>query len=224
MRPTVSEKELLRAFIVADRLNEVANAVAQQRPLFKDLYRLLYDPSWLIRHRAALVMGNVVRSNPHWAREVLERLLWAINDESGNHCPGAAGAIAEVALANWEVGKGFVPPLLALLEEGRGTPSHIELLWAIGLLAPRFKDTVSASIPTISKYLDCSDPLAVALAARALIRLGASFDNKKRDNLLANTSEVSYPEQGYLVTRTVRQVVLHESLAVCCSGDCKTCF
>ncbi len=224
MPQSVARRELVRGLLAAGRDEEVSRAVAQDPTLMSDVFRLLYHEDAVLRHRAAAVLGEAARQHPGRARSLLERLTWALNDESGNHCPGAAVAIAEVALGLPAAAAGFVPVLLSAIEEGGasgpvgGTNPPAEVLWAAGHLARAFPGAVGDFVPALLGHLSHPDPAIRALSARALIRVGAPIPPDTLKALLADTEEVEYVECGYPVRRTIRDLVLHETLAPCCAG------
>ncbi len=222
MPESVARRELLRGLLAAGRDEEVARAVAQAPSLVPDIFRLLYHPDAVLRHRAAAVLGEAARRHADRARSLLERLAWARNDESGNHCPGAAAAIAEVALGGPAEAEGFVRTLfgeIVVFGESEENVSDLpEVLWAAGRLARAFPEAVGAAQPTLLRLLSHADPVVRALSARALIRLNSPIPPGTLKTLLADTEEVEYVECGYPVRRTIRDLVLHETLAPCCAG------
>ncbi len=228
MAGTVGRRELLQGLLGAGHVEDVSRAVAQDPSLIPDVFRLLYHPDPVLRHRAATVVGEAARHHPGRARSLLERLVWALNDESGNHCPGAAAALAEVVLASPVEGRGFVPVLMSQVEEASDPTASpgavVEALWAAGRLARAFPEAVSAVAPTLVGLLSHREPLVRALSVRALIRLQTPIPPEAVRLLLADTAEVEYVEHGHPVRRTVRDLVLHETLAPCCGdGSCRGC-
>lgn len=221
---SIARRDLLLGLLAAGRGEEVASAVIQDPTLIPDVFRLLYHSDLVVRHRAAAVLGEAAHKHPARARPLLERLAWAMNDESGNHCPGAAAAIAEVAVAQPHEAAGFVPVLVAmcgddaLIEDPRQVETLAGVLWAAGHLARAFAPDVSEASPALFRLLAHPEPRIRGLAARALVRLGSSFPPETLKALLADTAEVEYVECGHLVRRTIRDLVLHETLAPCCGG------
>ncbi len=228
MPESVARRALIEGLLETGREEEVSRAVVQDPSLIPDVVRLLYHQDAVLRHRAATVLGQATRAHPERARPLLDRLMWALNDESGNHCPGAAVAIAEIALGRPDEAAGFLPVLLSALEEAEslvpvgGTSPLTEVLWAAGRLARTFPHVVAAFAPALLDLLSWPDPRVRALSARALLRLGSAIPKETLKRLLADTAEIEYVECGYLVRRTIRDLVLRETLAPCCAnGTCR---
>jgi len=215
MASQIGRRELLQALLAEGRFEEVARAAILDSSLIPDVFRLLYHADPVIQHRAAACLAEAVRHHPERARPLLERLAWAMNDESGNYCPGAPVAMAELANARPEEAKGFVPPLLGAVEE---EPPDPNFLWAAGILVASFPEEVGAHTSRFLGLLSHDAPLVRALAARVLIRLRVPFPPDRLKALLSDSTEVTDVECLHPVTRTVRDVVLHETIAPCCGG------
>lgn len=113
-------------------------ALLAERPAeWRRLWRFLYHADEAVRRRAAGAFGRAVArwsgGRPERAREVLRRLFWAMNEESGSVCWGAPEAAGEILRHRPELCEDFVPLLVSLLPDPalrRG------VLWALARLGP----------------------------------------------------------------------------------------
>jgi hypothetical protein len=138
------------------------------------LVALLYEQDELLRWRAVEAIGRVAaviaEADPEPIRDLLRRLLWSMNDESGTlgwHSPEAIGEI----LVN-------VPPLIDefgtllpafLWEEPFERGTH----WAVARVARLRPDIYADRIDELMPSLEASDPYIRGCAVVALGLLGA---------------------------------------------------
>lgn len=118
-----------------EELEELEALLVRQPGAWRRLWRFLYHGDEAVRHRAARAFGRAVAlwsgDRPELAREVLRRLFWAMNEESGSVCWGAPEAAGEILRHRPELCGDFVPLLVSLLPDPalrRG------VLWALARL------------------------------------------------------------------------------------------
>ena len=94
------KKALLRDKLTIRALNEIVDWAKTDRSASRILTSLLFDREKVICFRAAEALGRVAAmeadSNLEFVRELLRRLFWSMNDESGNTCWYAPEAIGEI--------------------------------------------------------------------------------------------------------------------------------
>jgi len=109
------------AFHGLKELEELEALLVQQPGVWRRLWRFLYHGDEAVRQRAAGAFGLAValhsEGRPELAREVLRRLFWAMNEESGSVCWGAPEAVGEVLRHRPELCDDFVPLLVSLLSD-----------------------------------------------------------------------------------------------------------
>ncbi len=140
----------------------------------RSLLGALASPREEERWRAAALLGRAVaglaNQDLEAGREIVRRLLWSLNDESGAMGWGAAEACAEILAQHATLGHEYVNIFLAHLEPGPKFLDHPGLqagaLWGLGrllqksprLLAGRdilallepFKDAGNAQVRTLA--------------------------------------------------------------------------
>lgn len=213
-------RKLIEAMLASGGLEEVVLQCLSDRTVVSDVFRLLFHKDETLEHRAAWVLGQVASKDEGLARRLLERLTWAMNDESGQYCPGAPYAIAYIAAsAPKEPVKGFVSVLVHALEDDGH--AH-EVLSALGLIVETYRDEVLEVMPKVLSFLRHKDPKTRAMAARVAQRASVEIDDETYSALVADTSPVTYVEALHPVTTTVRDIVLHGNLRPCDNGTtCK---
>jgi hypothetical protein len=110
------------------------------------------------------------------ARELLRRLLWSLNDESGAVPYGVPEAVGEILAVRPELQESFLPILCALVtEEEMAQTGPIErgALWALGRLARsggRLPAAVVAAVERISTTHADASTREAAGSALALLK------------------------------------------------------
>ena len=107
-------------------------------PLFSFFYR---DESWL-RWRAITAMGEAVMQmagrDIEYARNIMRRLIWNLNDESGGIGWGSAEAMGEIMARVPQLAEEYGPLLASYIREDRNRPDHPDLqAGALGNRPPR---------------------------------------------------------------------------------------
>ena len=101
------------------------------------LISFLYHPEEILRFKAAEVLGRKVKGEE--ARNLILRLFWHLNDESGAYCVGAPLGIAEIGRNNPDVFEGFKNKYVSLLDDWEVERKYVA--YGIGRLAEIVKDS-----------------------------------------------------------------------------------
>lgn len=204
------------------RHEAVAREAVEKRGVFRGVFKLLYHEDLLTRHQAAMVLGRIAGLSPKLANTLRERLLWAMNDESGTYCNGAAAAMAEIALVQPDQLREFVPVLLSHLDDVE--EEHIaQVLWAIGRLATTFPQETEATRSEVTPFLGHPDPSVRAMAARAIIRMKVPKNSDILKELVTDREEMEYVECSERLTRSIRDLILRETLTPGCNCGPEGC-
>ena len=148
---------------------------------------LLLSPC--LRHRAAVALGAVVagleREQPEAVRNIMRRLMWHMNEESGNIGWGIPEAFGEIAAACPQAGREFHRVLISYIIELEKDDNFCDqdvlrrsCYWAIGRLAQSRPDLAAPARPWLRKgaALD-RDTVCRGMAAWALSCLGPTLDD-----------------------------------------------
>jgi hypothetical protein len=110
----VSGAAVLRAAVERNDLAEVERLVAADRRLVRSLLGLTYSADPAVRETAADGIARAAEHHPALVTEVLRRLIWAMNDESGTNAVHAPLVIRRIAETVPRLLVGMVPDLLRL--------------------------------------------------------------------------------------------------------------
>jgi hypothetical protein len=139
--------ELLRA---GDERALGALASSQPRAI-RFLLGRLWDPDEAVRHRAARALGVAAASHREVGRDLLRRLMWALNDESATNGLYGIPALAEIGYRDPELIRPFVAPLASLAWDDGLRP---EILRALARIAEAAPELVGPLCGEVAEHVD----------------------------------------------------------------------
>ncbi|UCD94569.1 MAG: HEAT repeat domain-containing protein, partial [Candidatus Zixiibacteriota bacterium] len=174
------QKQEIRRFLEAKEKTGLLKWAESDRSAVRTLTSLLFDSEPLISYRAAEAMGWVsaleFRKRPEKVRQLLRRLFWMMNDESGNVGWRAPETIGEVLANNPPLIEEYAAVLGSYLnEEPFEKGVRIAIIRAAGVNREAFRNLTGALV----KSLDSEDPAIRGLSIMALKATGdAAAKNK----------------------------------------------
>jgi hypothetical protein len=158
-------KDELRALLQSGDEVRLAAMVADDPRSVRHVVTRLWDGDNEVRDRAARALGEAAVHHPGLIREVVWRLMWALNDESATRGgPGLVG-LGEIGRRAPEILAPYVPALAAMAgDEGL----RAELLQALGALAASAPELVAPHVGTLERAI--GEPGPDARAALASLR------------------------------------------------------
>ena len=184
------------------------------------LLSFLYEPNDLLRGRAVRAVGRVVstmaENSPESARNIMRRLIWSLNDESGGIGWGAPEAMGEIMAQNEMLAREYHLILISYIDED-GNPLENEplekgVLWGIGRLARSRPELTRTAIGPVSKQLSSRDPVKRGLALWALQALKPGGRQAARslkqlvEPFLGDESELEIYDDGEIRLYRVRDL------------------
>ncbi len=155
-----------------DAVVRVARAKGASR-IIRYLMRLLHDRREIIRWRAAVATGRVAavmaEKDTEDVRELLRRVFWWMNDESGALLRFGPQVIAEVLVNVPELVDEYAGKLPHFLDE---EPFERGTHWAIARIAREFPDAFDDVGELLRESLGADDPYYRAYAVMGLDALG----------------------------------------------------
>lgn len=168
--------ERIRALVCSGDLDALLAEIRtlQPRRSVRTLLRFLSHEDESVRVRAAVAVGSQVArladQDIEAAREIVRRLLWAMNEESGSSWWGAAQAMAEIMVCHEGLAKEYAHLLVHYLDPGRGPllqiPFQRSVLLGLARCAARWPHLVRGhnACRSLRRYLRSEDPSVRGLA------------------------------------------------------------
>ena len=181
-------------------------------PLIAGLSHAGGNVKWHAVSALGLVMAVLAKEDMEAARNIMRRLMWGLNDESGSTGWGIPEAMAEIMANHDGLAEEYAHILVAYMRKDGSylklLPLQRGLMWGIGRLAETRPDLLrkSEAPAYLLPYLDSEDPEVRGLAARASGILRIEEAKGKLSVLKNDSSEILLYDQGKLETRTVGEL------------------
>jgi hypothetical protein len=129
------------------------------------------------------------------ARDLMRRLMWNLNDESGGIGWGSAEAMGEILSRHPGLAAEFDSIMFSFLDPEANFIDNPQLqqgiLWGIGTYAQAAPDRISAyRASLIVPFMDDKDPVKKAYATRALNHAGRLDPDTLSEDLLADQTKI----------------------------------
>ena len=191
--------------------------------LINGLLAALNRPEEEVRHRAGEVLGLAVAGlagdDLEAARNIMRRLAWSLNDESGAVGWGAAEGMAEIMVRVPDLAREFSAVLVFQLREDPGAPEFPPLvkscLRAVGRIAGADKNSAAGAAQHLPRFLRSPDPEIRGLAARTAGRTGAGELKAELARLFEDPDLIEIRIEGRMRKMRVEEVarIAYERLA-----------
>jgi hypothetical protein len=207
-------KNTLLELLDQGRFGEIAEMAARRKRALGNLVTLTYAADARISYRAVEAIGvaasRIAEDDPDHVRELLRRLMWLVNDESGGICWRAPEAMAEILRRLPTLYADYIPLLTSLLvnlEEEDLERFRAGILRAIGRLGALARDDFQDVAPAVISALTDPDPQIRGMAAWCLQEVGRADLLAGHPDLIADHEPVDLYEGGMITRTTVSQVV-----------------
>jgi hypothetical protein len=163
------------------------------------LFFFFYNQDELIRFRSVTAMGDLgqrmAETRMEKARDLMRRLMWNLNDESGGIGWGSAEAMGEILSRHSGLADEFDSILFSFLDPDANFIDNPQLqqgiLWGMGTVAHAAPDRITnyrASL--IVPFLEDKDPVKKAYAIRILTHAGRLGPDNIFEPLLADQTNI----------------------------------
>jgi len=147
-----------------------------ERQVVNSLFSFFYNSNELIKWRAITAMGvvaaNLAETEIEYARVIMRRLLWNLNDESGGIGWGSPEAMGEIMARSQRLAEEYSKLLVSYIRPGGNFLEHEALqrgvLWGLGRLAHARSQFVKDSVPFLVSFLKSKDAYHRGFAAWAI--------------------------------------------------------
>jgi len=209
-----SLRQTLHELLDQGRFDEIAEMATRRKRVLGSLVTLTYAADARISWRAVEALGvaasRIAEGDPDHIRELLRRLMWLVNDESGGICWRAPEAMAEILRRQPTLYADYIPivtSLLVNLEEEDLERFRAGILRAIGRLGALARDLFQDVAPAVVSALIDSDPQVRGMAVWCLHEVGRADLLAGRPDLIADEDPVDLYEDGTIIRTTVSQLV-----------------
>lgn len=153
-----------------------AICVLPERQVVNSLFSFFYNSNELIKWRAITAMGvvvtNLAETEIEYARVIMRRLLWNLNDESGGIGWGSPEAMGEIMARSHRLAEEYSKLLVSYIRPDGNFLEHEALqrgvLWGLGRLAHARSQFVKDAVPFILPFLESRDAYHRGFAAWAI--------------------------------------------------------
>ncbi len=196
---------------VLDRLAQIPD-----NQLKGALFSHFYSLDALIRFRSVTAMGHLggrmADNHMETARDLMRRLMWNLNDESGGIGWGSAEAMGEMMSRHPGLAAEFDSILFSFLDPEANYIDNPRLqqgiLWGIGTYAGTACDRISDDrAAVISPFLTDKDPVKRAYAVRALTCAGRLNPELMSGHLKNDDTQIVLYTGWHFKTMRVRDLV-----------------
>lgn len=161
----MQKKEIL-PLLEEKKFDEItASAKKDIRGLFRLLISIAYDKSTVLCWRAieatGLISGEIAKASPEVIRNLAQRLLWMLRDESGNNISSAPEMLGEIVRNSPDLFADIAPVIASFYDELMLKPGVLRAIFRIGEVRP---DLISVSAEFADPFLRDEDPLVRAYA------------------------------------------------------------
>ncbi|AEF93326.1 PBS lyase HEAT domain protein repeat-containing protein [Desulfotomaculum nigrificans CO-1-SRB] len=203
----MSLREKINVLITQARYDELVNMALRDKGAIKYILRHLYHPFGIERWQAIEGLGRVcaalVHTEPETVKELIRRLLWSMNDESGTTGWSAPEAIGEIIYRCPDKFQEFISIVVHASEE---EIFHRGIAWALGRIGQLRPEMVQEFIPLLISFTGHTRPEVRGYAAWALGQIGASEAVPKLAQLQHDHAQVELYEKQKIIYKSVGQL------------------
>jgi HEAT repeat protein len=207
-------REGVRKLLVDRQEDEAVRLALLDRRVLRVLFGLLYDADDYVHWLAIDALGRtgeaMAAGDPERVRDLVRRLLWALNDESGGNPWGATGAIGAIIAARPDLFAGYLSMIVPMEDDVSTCP---EFIWALATVGRARPDLAAEYRPFLLAALGSGQAAIRGYAAWCLGALRAGEAAAALAASLGDGAEVAvYEGDGVYRRRTVGAIAA-DSLA-----------
>jgi len=173
-------KQEIRDALLEGDFAKIAQRAMENKKVFSMLISFTYDKESIVCWRAIEAMGKaagaVAGRDPSSVRNIVQRLLWSMGEESGGIGWSAAEMLGEIVINTPETCRDIPPILLSFKDEESFLPG---VLWSIGRIAGAGMNNGEGAEELVIQSLSHKSPLGRGLALSAVLALNVMSDKVK---------------------------------------------
>jgi hypothetical protein len=164
-----SLKEEIKKALLEKDFERIARLALADRKVLRMLISLAYDKEDLLCWRAIEAMGKaagaVAEKDPAAVRDIVQRLIWSVREESGGIGWSAPEMLGEIVI-NSQLTCADIPPIIFSFHEEASFLKGV--LWAMGRIVHAGVTGTEAAYEIAKEALNHKDPSVRGLALRAI--------------------------------------------------------
>jgi hypothetical protein len=200
------KREIGEALRRAD-FESIVHLALDNRKVFSALISLSFDKEDLLSWRAVEAMGisagAVAKRDPAFVRNVVQRLLWSMRDESGAIGWNAPEMLGEIVIRSPELFADIPPVILSFYEE---EVFQKGVIWAMGRIAGSGIDPGQETSDIIMQGLDHKDASVRGLAVWTGLQLKDDRIKEKIRTMTGDDERFTIYENHTLASKTLGEM------------------
>jgi hypothetical protein len=165
----VGLKEEVMEVLRADDTTRIEHIAATDRRAMRHLLGRLWDQEGDVGRTASIGVRAAAAAHPDLGLDIVRRLMWALNDESGMNGVFGIAALGEIGARDPELIEPFVAPLASHSWDDGLRPEILKALVRIASTAPRI---VAPHLALLEPHIEPGNHEEIELAAelRSLVK------------------------------------------------------
>ncbi len=199
-------KKEIKRLLEESKYHELNDLFPDKRKLITLLLSSTYDKTDVTSWRAMEAIGLItahMSEKPDFVKDVANRLLWMLRDESGNFASSGPEILGEIVKNNPELCKDIATVVASFHDEEMLTPGVMLAIGRIGHIHSYFYDFAA---PIVTSYLGDPNPATRAYAAYAAAELDIPDVTNKLEEIESDTTPVPFYEDGLLKEKTAGEI------------------
>ena len=201
------KKKNIISLLEAGNYPALTDLILRDRKVITLLLSLTYDKKSSLSWRAMEIIGiataEIAKSDRDGVRDIANRLLWMMRDESGGIAWSNAEILGEIVRNNPVLCADLAPIIMSFHEELMFTAGVLRAMGRIGRLND---DLYNYATPVIRSLLIAEDDQVRGYGAWALGEMHCSEAEGDLEALRADAAVVDFYEAGSLVEKTVGEL------------------
>jgi len=203
---SLSKKEIISLLEKKD-YNALSKLSLEDRKVVSSLISLTYDKdnalSWRAMEAIGLITKALSESDPGSVRNIANRLLWMMRDESGGIPWSAPEILGEIVKNNPDLCSDIALIITSFHDEKMFTSG---VLRALGRMGKINIETVDYAVPILRSYLSSTDDTLRGYAAWALGEMGAGASSGELESMTHDPGRVRFYEEGEIKDRNIGEI------------------
>jgi len=203
------QKSEIREYLGLYQLQPIIEAAKNDRSIIRMLISLVYDKenleSWRAIEAIGLVAGEIAKTNADLIRNLSQRFLWMMRDESGNGPGSAPELLGEIVRSSPDAFADIGQVVISFHEEKMLRRGVMRAIWRIVDKRPDLL-TMTQELMSQKLCLDDDDAQVRAYALMIAGALGLKDFQLLIEGLMGDMSPVAIYNRGEFMRTTVSEI------------------